>query len=198
MAPSEESILSNFLLTPSPLPTVLSLQKFTELFPKRLRKHPHVRALYRELQHAREHDLDQVNENIDMEIQQGERQKAELRKAILTAGVKAANDEEQREMDLDLHLFGQNTADPEDYHSTESLLAEMEAACSHIEREMSYVDQEATDLVAKLNTTVGDLSDLRYGKFPGPGSASDVAEEAIKGLQHLEDTCYQKTIPGAS
>lgn len=198
MAPTEESILSNFLLTPAPLPTILSLQKFTEMFPKRLRNHPHIRTLYRELQQAREHDLDQVNENIDKEIHQGERQKAELRKASMAAGVEAANDDEQREMDMDLHLFGQNTTDPEDYHSVDSLLAEMEAACAHIEREIANVDQEANGLVAELNTIVGDLSDLRYGKFQGPNSASNVAEEAIKGLQHLEDSCYQKTMPGPS
>lgn len=197
MAPSEESILSNFLLTPAPLPTVLSLQKFTELFPKRLRNHPHIRTLYRELQQAREHDLDQVNGNIDSEIQQGERQKAELRKAGLATGVEAANDDEQKEMDMDLHLFGQTTTNPDDYHSVDSLLTAMEAACSHIEREIASVDQEATGLVTQLDTTVGDLSDLRYGKFQGPNSASSVAEEAMKGLQHLEDTCYRKSMPGA-
>ncbi|KAJ5273398.1 hypothetical protein N7478_008523 [Penicillium angulare] len=168
------------------------------MFPKRLRNHPHIRTLYRELQQAREQDLDQVNENIDREIQQGERQKAELRKASMAAGVEATNDDEQREIDMDLHLFGQNTTDPEDYHSVDSLLAEMEVACAHIEREISSVDEEANGLMTELYSTVGDLSDLRYGKFQGPSSASDVAREAIKGLQHLEDSCYQKAMPGAS
>ncbi|KAJ6090396.1 hypothetical protein N7486_009211 [Penicillium sp. IBT 16267x] len=197
MAPSEESILSNFLLTPAPLPTVLSLQKFTELFPKRLRNHPHIRALYRELQQTREHDMDQVNENIDTEIHQGDRQKAELHKASLTAGVEAANEDEQREVDMDLHLFGQTAPNPRDYHSVESLLAEMETACTHVEREITDIDREAAGLVAELNTTVGDMSDLRYGKFAGPASVSDVVEQSIKGLQNLEDTCYQKSMPGA-
>ena len=197
MAPSEESILSNFLLTPAPLPTVLSLQKFTELFPKRLRNHPHIRALYRELQQIREHDMDQVNENIDTEIHQGDRQKAELHKASLAAGVEVANEDEQREVDMDLHLFGQTATNPQDYHSVESLLAEMETACTHIEREIAGIDDEAAGLVAELNTTVGDMSDLRYGKFAGPASARDVAEQSIKGLQNLEDTCYEKSMPGA-
>ncbi|KAJ5635748.1 uncharacterized protein N7484_009061 [Penicillium longicatenatum] len=197
MAPSEESILSNFLLTPAPLPTILSLQKFTELFPKRLRNHPHIRALYRELQQTREHDMDQVNENIDTEIHQGDRQRAELHKASLTAGVEAANDDEQREVDMDLHLFGQSVPNPQNYHSVESLLAEMEIACTHIEREIADIDREATGLVAELNTAVGDMSDLRYGKFAGPASARDVAEQSIEGLQNLEDTCYQKSLPEA-
>jgi centromere-localized protein 2 len=173
---------------------VLSLQKFTELFPKRLRNHPHIRTLYRELQQVREHDMDRVNGNIDREIKQGERQKAELRKATLAAGVEAANPDEQREMDVDLHLFGQNRTDPEDYHSVASLLAEMDAACGNIEREISNVDREAEDLLRQLNTIVGDMSDLRYGKLQGPaGTANNLAEEAIKGLQNLEDACYKNT-----
>lgn len=136
--------------------------------------------------------MDRVNENIDRELKQGERQKAELRKATLAAGVEAANEEEQREMDVDLHLFGQNHTDPEDYHSVGSFLAEMDAACANIEREISDVDREAEGILKELNTTVGNLSDLRYGKLQGPaGTSSNVAEEAIKGLQNLEDACYK-------
>jgi centromere-localized protein 2 len=199
MAPSEESILSNFLLSPAPLPTVLSLQKFTELFPKRLRSHPHIRTLYRELQQVREHDMDRVNENIDQEIRQGERQKAELRRARRAAGVEAANADEQREMDVDLHLFGQNSTTPDDYHSAESLLAAMETACANIEREISGIDREAAGLFEELNTTVGNLSDLRYGKLQGPaGTANTLASETIQGLQNLEEACYKGMGSGPS
>ncbi|CAI7665853.1 unnamed protein product [Penicillium discolor] len=188
MPPSEESILSNFLLSPAPLPTVISLQKFTELFPKRLRAHPHIRTV-------REQDMDRVNESIDNEIKQGERQRAELRKAILATGVEASSSEEQREMDMDLHLFGQPpTATPGNYHSVASLLAEMETASANIEHEIAGIDQEAAEILAQLNTTVGDMSDLRYGKLQGPaGTAEDVAGEAIKGLQNLEDVCYKSS-----
>ncbi|KAJ5272191.1 hypothetical protein N7524_005460 [Penicillium chrysogenum] len=192
MPPSEESILSNFLLSPAPLPTVMSLQKFTELFPKRLRAHPHIRTMYRELQQIREQDMDRVNESIDNEIKQGEKQRAELRKAITATGVES-NSEEQREIDMDLHLFGQPpTAAPGNYHSVASLLAEMETASSNIEHEIAGIDQEAAKILAHLNTTIGDMSDLRYGKLQGPaGTAEDMASEAIKGLQNLEDVCYK-------
>lgn len=191
MAPTEESILSNFLLSPAPLPTVLSLQKFTELFPKRLRDHPHIRTLYRELQQVREHDMDRVNENIDQETQQGERQKAELRKASLAAGVEGSNADEQREMEVDLHLFGQNSTDQELFHSTDSLLDEMEAACANIEREIGDVDREAAGILTELQSTVGDLSDLRYGRLQGvAGMESSLGEEAIRGLDNLENACY--------
>ncbi|CAI7604810.1 unnamed protein product [Penicillium bialowiezense] len=192
MAPTEESILGNFLLSPAPLPTFMSLQKFTELFPKRLRSHPHIRTLYRELQQVREHDMDRVNENIDNEIKQGEQQRAELRKATQATGIEASNPEEQREMDLDVHLFGQAPAVPADYHSMASLLAEMEIATANIEHEIAGIDEEAAGILEKLNTTVGDMSDLRYGKLQGPaGTAEDMASQAIQGLQNLEDACYK-------
>ncbi|KAJ5138791.1 Kinetochore subunit NKP2 [Penicillium bovifimosum] len=195
MAPTEESILSNFLLSPAPLPTVMSLQKFTELFPKRLRGHPHIRAIYRELQQVREQDMDRVNESIDNEIKQGKKQRAELRKAILASGVETSNFEEQREVDMDLHMFGQPPSSvPGDYHSVTSLLAAMETASVNLENEISEIDQEAAGILAQLDRTVGDMSDLRYGKLQGPaGTAEDMASEAIKGLQNLEDACYKSS-----
>lgn len=192
MAPSEEFILGNFLLSPAPLPTVMSLQKFTELFPKRLRSHPHIRALYRELQQVREHDMDRVSANIDQQLKQGELQRAELRKASMARGVEDLTGDEQREMDVDFHLFGQAAHSvPEDYHSVASLLAEMETACANIEHEIADVDQEAERILTELKSTVGDMSDLRYGKLPGPAGAANVVDESIKGLQHLEDACYK-------
>ncbi|KAE8415680.1 Ctf8-domain-containing protein [Aspergillus pseudocaelatus] len=175
MAPSEPSILSNFLLSPASLPTVISLQQFTELFPKRLRAHPHIRVLYRELQQLREQDMDLVNGNIDQEVRQGESQKAELRKSILNTGVDGMSSNDQREIDMDVQLFGQtSTAAPSDYHSVSSLLSAMETACANIEHEISGVDKDASTLLSELNLTVGELSDLRYGKTQGKSHSINI------------------------
>lgn len=139
--------------------------------------------------------MDRVNEKIDIEIKQGEQQKAELRKAILARGVEASSSAEQREMDMDIHMFGQTPSTvPGDYHSVASLLAEMEKASANIEHEIAGIDQEAGEILAQINTTVGDMSDLRYGKLQGPArTAEDMASEAIKGLQNLEDACYKSS-----
>lgn len=198
MAPTEASILSKFLLSPAPLPTAISLQQFTELFPKRLRAHPHIRVLYRELQQVREQDMDLVNENIDKELRQSELQKAELRKSVMRTGVDGMSMDDQREMDMDVQLFGQaSSAGPGDYHSVSSLLSSMEAACSSIEQEMDEVEKGAATIVSQLNTTVGELSDLRYGKMRASVGATDeeVVQEAISGLKNLEDACYRKMAP---
>ncbi|KAL4891952.1 Cnl2/NKP2 family protein-domain-containing protein [Aspergillus ambiguus] len=195
MAPSETSILSNFLLSPASLPTVISLQQFTELFPKRLRSHPQIRVLYRELQQIREQDMDLVNGNIDAETRQGENQKAELRRSIMKTGIDGMSVNDQREMDVDVQLFGQpSSVVGNDYHSVSSLLSAMESACTNVENEIAEVDQNATTLLAELKTTAGELSDLRYGKMQGPAGTTgeEVVDEAIRGLKNLEDACYRE------
>ncbi|KAL2857891.1 Cnl2/NKP2 family protein-domain-containing protein [Aspergillus pseudoustus] len=195
MAPSETSILSNFLLTAASLPTVISLKQFTELFPKRLRAHPHIRVLYRELQQLREQDMDIVNGNIDKEVLQGETQKAELRKSIAKIGIDGADPSDHREMDMDVQLFGPTSASSNQFHSVPSLLSAMEAACVSIEHEIATVDAEAATLLSELDSTVGDLSGLRYGKMHGSIGATDeeIVSEAIRGLNNLEDACYHKS-----
>lgn len=78
-------------------------------------------------------------------------------------------------------------------------MAAMETACANIEREIADVDREAADLLKELNTTVGDLSDLRYGKLQGPaGTENTLASETIQGLQNLEEACYKGLGSGPS
>ncbi|CEL05343.1 hypothetical protein ASPCAL06461 [Aspergillus calidoustus] len=195
MAPSEPSILANFLLAAASLPTIISLKQFTELFPKRLRTHPHIRVLYRELQQLREQDMDIVNENIDREVRQGESQKAELRKSVAKTGIDGAGPNDRREMDMDVQLFSPTSASSDQVHSVSSLLSAMETACDSVEHEIAAVDEEAAALLSELNSTVGDLSDLRYGKMHGSVGATDdeVVSEAIRGLVNLENACYRES-----
>lgn len=186
--------MSNFLLSPASLPSAMTLEQFTELFPRRLRSNPQIRSLYRELQQLREQDMNHVNENIDQEARQGEQQKAELREALSQAGVDGKSQDDQREIDLDTQMYGDSSsASADDFHSVASLLTAMESACDTIEQEIDHVDKSASSLLADLNATVGDLSDLRYGKMQGPGGdANEVVDEAIKGLKNLEDECSRE------
>lgn len=197
MAPSEETILSNFLLAPSPLHMIISLQKFTELFPKRLRSHPQVKVLYRELQHLRAQDIDLVKENIDREIRRGETQKEELRAARAATGVSGMRGSDQREMDIDVQIFGQtsNTAS-DNRHTLASFLPEIEMACASIEKEIESAETEGASILEELKSTVGELSDLRYGKFNKiSDTGDDVASEAVSGLRELEDACNRASMP---
>ena len=182
----------NFLLSPSLLPTIISLEKFTALFPRRLQSHPQVRSLYRELQHLRAQDVDLVQENIQKEAKRGEKQKEDLKNAKSTSGLTGLSHEDQVEIDLDLQLFGQPsalTSRPEDQHSLESLLPELERACTALERNIKSLDAEAADTLSQLTTTVDGLSDLRYGKFNRLSNAVSLGDEVIGSLEHLEGVC---------
>ena len=79
--PSESTILTSFLVPPSPLPEILSLQQFTELFPARDRDKSQIPIIYRELQHQRALITDQINENIKAEAKRGERSRREVVRA---------------------------------------------------------------------------------------------------------------------
>jgi centromere-localized protein 2 len=78
MSPSENSILTNFLLPPAPLPTIISLRQFTELFPRAYQSNPHVKVLYQELQHQRVIDIDDVKRGIATEVKKGEKQRRQI------------------------------------------------------------------------------------------------------------------------
>jgi centromere-localized protein 2 len=81
MPPTESQILSHFLLPPATLPAVLTLRKFTDLFPPSLRSNDQIPVLYRELQHQRGIDVDDVKANITNEVKKGDRQRREVAEA---------------------------------------------------------------------------------------------------------------------
>ena len=189
--PSEEAILTNYLLRPSPLPTVISLEKFTELFPKKFRSHPQVRTLYRELQQLRAQDVAFVRERIDKEVRRGVRQKRDIKQAGSSSGISDMKRDDQVESAMDIHLFGQpNESSPEVMRRLGTLLPDMERCCASMEGEIARMEAETSEILSHLSDVVGGLSDLRYGKLNKPaGSARDFADETVKGLKKLEDAC---------
>ncbi|KAM5441975.1 hypothetical protein MferCBS31731_002804 [Microsporum ferrugineum] len=196
MAPSEESILTNFLLSPSPLPTVISLEQFTKMFPKRLQSHPQIRTLYRDLQYLRAQDIDLVQENIQAEIKNGEKQKEELKNAQLNSGVASMSRGEKTEADMDVQLFGHKdhlVTRPEDRHTLSTLLIDMERACAAMESSIKSIDTETSELDSQIKATVGELSDLRYGKLNAPGGGNTLRDDVIMGLKNLEENCNSVT-----
>jgi centromere-localized protein 2 len=132
-----------------------------------------------------------VRENIAREVKRGERQKEELRTARAATGVAGMDHKDQLEMDMDIQLFGQPSTTAADHrHSLRSLLPEMERACASMEKEIESAEAEAAAILAELTARTGELSDLRYGKFNKPsGIAGDIVDEAIRGLNKLEEAC---------
>jgi centromere-localized protein 2 len=97
MAPTEATILTTFLLPPAPLPSIISLKAFTELFPKSQQSSPQVKALYRDLQHQRARLIDDVERNIAAEIKRGNAQ----RRAVVRARREAEKEEQDDEADVE-------------------------------------------------------------------------------------------------
>lgn len=98
MAPTETSILSNFLLHPAPLPAIISLQQFTELFPPTQRADPQIPVLYRELQHQRAMDTDDVRRNIAAEAIRGQAHMREVRRERRRANKQTIDGVDEREL----------------------------------------------------------------------------------------------------
>lgn len=77
MPPTERQILTAFLLSPAPLPTIISLQQFTAYFPHTAKNasRQQIRTLYRSLQHRRALVVDAVAQEIEAEVKRGKAQR---------------------------------------------------------------------------------------------------------------------------
>lgn len=66
----------------------------------------------------------------------------------------------------------------------------MREACEQLEAEIEALENESKEVLDDIKMTVGDLSDLRYGKFnPGLGVSSDLCKEVVQGLKQIETIC---------
>lgn len=97
MAPTEATILANYLLVPAQLPTIISLKEFTEFFPRAQQSSPQVRRLYRDLQNQRNALIDEVAANIETEAKRGK----VLRREVLRAKREAESQEIDDEIDIE-------------------------------------------------------------------------------------------------
>lgn len=211
MAPTEASILSNFLLPPAPLPAIVSLRQFTDLFPRSQQSNPQIPVLYRELQHQRAIDIDDVKRNIAAEVKRGEKQQREViraRRRIDTASMEGLDARDmlmEAEVGVTLtiqvtacllmaiQLFGSSSKEPASKpHTLETITPEMEQACADLEAELAAMEAEAAALLSDIQTTIGDLSDLRYGRFNKPaGTGDELGSEAVENLKRLETVCNE-------
>lgn len=106
MATNEATILRHYLLLPSRLPTILSLQEFTALFPKSQQSSPQIRTLYRDLQQQRNAIVDGVIQNIDAQVRQGKA----LRREVIKARREAELEEQDDEIEIERMVWNSYTS----------------------------------------------------------------------------------------
>lgn len=96
MAPTEEKILSTWLLVPASLQSIMTLSAFTRLFPASQANNPQIRRLYRDLQHQRASLGDSIERNIEAEAARGNAQKRSVMK------VRRAAEKEEQDDEVDI------------------------------------------------------------------------------------------------
>jgi centromere-localized protein 2 len=194
VAATEAQILKSYLLNPASLPTIITFEEFQDLFPAGQQDHPEVELLYRDLQFLRTVDTDLVSENIAKECRDGERQRREMYRALhqqpeLSQQNRIRSNGE-KDVQADDILYGQTGSVPKkkSMHTKESLIKEMEETIKYLEVDSLVARRESGKLLNQMRETVGNLSDLRYGKFARiSGADSGVEAEVVKGLKGLED-----------
>jgi centromere-localized protein 2 len=66
----------------------------------------------------------------------------------------------------------------------------MDEACEDLEEEINAMELEAATILEDITATVGDLSDLRYGRFNRmPGVGDELGKDTLDGLKKLEQMC---------
>jgi centromere-localized protein 2 len=66
----------------------------------------------------------------------------------------------------------------------------MDDAISDVTEEIAALEEESKTLLADVKATIGDLSDLRTGRFSKtPGSGTDLGQDVLEGLKRLEQIC---------
>ncbi|KAI5846546.1 Cnl2/NKP2 family protein-domain-containing protein [Morchella snyderi] len=179
----EYEILSSFLLSRASLQDIISLRKFTELFPKDKQSNPQVKLLYAELQLQRNKTCDRVKKNLQFEARLGAKQRRDAKR----------QQREEQHIDDDattgIELFGAAPSEPK--LPLGELLQQMTAAAEDLDSEFKSLDRECDEILGDLKTTIGDLSDLRYGKFAN----ASLDEKVVSDLENLHKTCERVLNP---
>ena len=78
-------------------------------------------------------------------------------------------------------------------HTLETIVPALESACKDVDVEVAALEAEAQRHISELNAIVGDLSDLRYGRFAKDAQGRDVSDEAMDALKDLQSILARET-----
>lgn len=105
MAPTEATILTNYLLVPAQLPSIISLEEFTQYFPRAQRSSPQVRRLYRDLQVQRNALIDDVASDIEQQAKRGKALRREILRSKRESEMQDGDDEIDIERAVRVHAL---------------------------------------------------------------------------------------------
>ncbi|KAH8899713.1 hypothetical protein GQ53DRAFT_816813 [Thozetella sp. PMI_491] len=184
MATTEATILNNYLIVPSQLPAFISLQEFTELFPKAHRSSPLIRSLYRDLQSQRNAVVDEVSQNVHAEVKSSKA----MRQAVVLARRQEQAEGYDNEMAIHAAMVGASGGTSGAKQNLQSILPHMEKAVEALEKELLQLEKQEAKLLASVKQTVGNMSDLRYGRLAN----GQLRDQILEGHANLQETCKRK------
>lgn len=184
MAPTEAAILTNYLLVPAQLPAIISLQEFTELFPRAQRTSSQVRKLYRDLQIQRNALIDDVASSIEQQAKRGKVLRREILKSKREAEMQGGDDE----IDIERALYGPGSGGLASKQNINSIIPELDSSADELSATIQELEQEEAELLQSIKQTVGSMSDLRYGRL----SNSQLGKQILEGLEAVQETCESR------
>ena len=69
-----------------------------------------------------------------------------------------------------------------------TILPDMESAADDLEETIQKLEEEEARLLESVKQTVGDMSDLRYGRLSNP----KLRDEVLEGSQEFQEACKDK------
>jgi centromere-localized protein 2 len=86
-------------------------------------------------------------------------------------------------------LFASNSSAKKSKHSLDSVMPELQGATGALQAEIARLEEQEAELAGSMAQIVGNLSELRYGKFANP----KLRDEVMDGLTALQEACERKT-----
>ncbi|KAH7122210.1 Cnl2/NKP2 family protein-domain-containing protein [Dendryphion nanum] len=192
MSSPEAAILADFLLAPAALREVLTLQQFADIFPKSLRTNLAIKELYQELQRLRHQDLNAVQKNIAAELSASKslkRQSARARQGYDHVAVAGLDPVKPLLYSYLYFLQLSGLSGDRNPHTLRSIEPSIQEACESVTLQNAGLEEELQNVLARVRDTVGELSDLRYGRFLQHSSGESISDELLVTVRRLQSAC---------
>ncbi|KAF4584396.1 hypothetical protein GQ602_005769 [Ophiocordyceps camponoti-floridani] len=184
--PTEQEILTNYLIQPSPLITMTTLPQFQHLFPPSMRNSPMIRTLFRDLQEQRGLTVDAVQRSIVTETMQGQL----LLNQIFRQERNAVVLDPDIELDIEQALGDDGAVKDTVARELGTVVLSIDNAIKLMTAQVEMMIKEELKLLERAKEAAGGLSDLRYGRFDN----GELGGQVIQGVKVFCDTCHYQRL----
>lgn len=87
-----------------------------------------------------------------------------------------------------MQLYGPNSGALADKHNIHSIVPELDSAVEELDAAIHDLEQVEIELKEAIQQTVGNMSDLRYGRL----SNGQLRNQIIEGLEAFRETCQPR------